>query len=106
MDVERRVKAGTYYARPEGDALPEILLGCAIVLLLVGFIQAHTLAQAIPDATIQAATNATLFERQAALSARLDKIETLLQYGMIGLFSNLGAHLFQIIAGRNQRHSR
>lgn len=71
-----------------------VLLGTVLVLAL-GCIN-HVEAQTPPQGWSQDSINATLSERQSALSARLDKIETLLQYGMVGLVGNLIAHIFQI----------
>lgn len=57
-----------------------------ITAAIVGLgLAASVFAQTISQDTI----NATLGERQIALAARLDKIESLLQYAIAGVFGNL-----------------
>lgn len=65
----------------------------ALVVLTVAFVVVQ--AQEGLHGT-QEAFNATLYERQSALSARLDKIERMLEYAMFGVVSNLIATLAQI----------
>lgn len=79
------------------DCLGKLVLIIAGVVMVAGF-WTQVFAQAMGPT--QDAINATLTERQFALSARLDKIETMLQFGIFGVFGNLVAHLFQITKSR------
>jgi hypothetical protein len=70
-----------------------ILYGMCVVLL---FGAANSLrAQTLP-LNSQDGINAYLMARQNATDARLEKIESMLQFGMGALFANLIAHLYQI----------
>jgi hypothetical protein len=77
-------------ARREWLMCSEWVIYIALAILAVGF-AVDVFAQVSQD-TI----NATLVERQNALSARLDKIEALLQFGIVGVFGNLIAQVFSI----------
>lgn len=76
-----------------------ILLAGASVMV-VGFCSSFLFAQSGQSFGSQDAINATLFERQASLTARLDKLESMLTAGIIGVFSNLAASLMQLLRSK------
>ena len=77
-----------------------VFLVVSLGLMVFGLV-VHVWGQSMPISS-QDGINAVLVTRQQELSARLDKIENLLSYGMAGVFGNLIAHLFQIL-GKRQR---
>ena len=80
----------------------EIILAFTVVMLIVGwavdaFAQPLSL---IPAGMSQDAVNQMLIERVSSLTQRMDRIDNMLQYGMLGILGNLLAHLFQLMKGR------
>ena len=81
------------------DCLGKWVLIITVVVMVAGF-WSQIFAQTI--VATQDAINATLTERQYALSARLDKIETMVQFIIFGVFGNLIASLFQLTKSRSR----
>lgn len=80
----------------------EIILAFTVVVLVVGW-TVDTFAQplsVVPAGMSQDAVNQMLIERVSNLTARMDRIDNMLQYGMLGILGNLLAHLFQVMKGR------
>ena len=74
-------------------AIEQCILVYCVAALLMGFAVSLWAEPILPS---QEAVNATFQERFAAMSLRLDKIESMLNYALLAVFGNLIAHLFQI----------
>lgn len=80
----------------------EVIVIMCIAIMVFGF-ASSLVAQVLGPS--QDAINATLVERQFALAARLDKIESMLTYGIVGVFGTLATQLIQLGLARKKGQS-
>lgn len=98
---DRRVQDGTIVMRRNYSAEGMLVIALSV---MVGMFFVNLFAQSPPFPTLtQDGINATLLERIAALSSRLDRLDTMFQAVLVGVVLNLASHLFQINANRKKR---
>ena len=73
------------------------ILQCSLAVLLLGFVAYRVSGQSQDaiNATVQARLDASVV-REEQIEKRIDRIENLLQFGLLGVFGNLVAHLLQL----------
>jgi hypothetical protein len=79
------------------NCLSKWLLRVCLAALIVGFVVDRVSGQSQDaiNATVQARLEASSL-RSEMLEKRIDRIDNLLQFGLLGVFGNLVAHLLQL----------
>lgn len=92
--VDSRVPVTDVQRRFVGVDIPRAVLIGTMAVMAIGCASVLT---AQTDLHSQDAINAMLIERQAAFTARLDRIENILTYCALGVFGQLAASLLGLI---------
>lgn len=84
----------------KGDRVQLILVATGFVYFVVA------VGMTVASGQTQDAINATLFERMAANSQRLDRVENYLTAMLLAVLSSLAAHLVSILTTSRHRERR